>query len=180
MEAICSWNSTWEVGTDDLECYKQFCLSPEATILKTFSTEDWCPWGINIKRANETKKWDENYKMDAEERLAAERTCRWNSLGEGYRLDMVECYATHCADPNTTVNELYNYDFQWTDTDPMTPLETSITYPCLAGTKMIDKNLWWKEDAVDFVDVYCGLDGEYQYPETWFHCFPGNIRQLTT
>ena len=175
MEAICSWNETWEVGKDDPECYKQFCRDPSLTLLNTFSTDDWCPWGITIKKANETHKWDKNHKMDAAQRLAAERLCRWNSIGEGYSLDTVECYAIACANPNTTVNQLYNYDFQWADTDPMTTLETNTRYPCKAGAMMVDENLWWKEDAVDFVDVYCGLDGEYQYPDPWLPCVPGNV-----
>ena len=179
MEAMCSWNKTWEVGSNDMDCYKQFCQSPEENLLKTFSTEDWCPGGITKKASNESHKWEWNHKMDAAERHAVERLCRWNTLGEGYSLDMVECYATHCASPNTTVNELYNYNYQWQETDPMTPVETFITYPCQAGTKMMDMSLWWKEDAEDHVDVYCGLDGEYQYPDPWLNCFPGKMEHLT-
>ena len=174
MEAMCSWNETWEVGKNDMDCYREFCKSPNDTLLNTFTTEDWCPGGRPEKISNETHSQNVTHDLDAAERLSVERLCRWNSTKGVYTMDMVECYATHCDNPNTTVNQLYNYNIQWSaETDPMTPVTETIRYPCKDGSRLMDPSLWWKEDAEDYVDIYCGIDGEYQYPEPWLNCFPG-------
>ena len=173
MEAMCSWNKTWQVGSNNQDCFKKYCDKPNWSLLHVYAKEDWCPEGLTVKKADETRKWDEKQKMDASQRLAAERDCRWGLGGEGISLDKIECYAINCALPNTSVNELFNYNFEWKETDPMTELETYITYPCIPDTKLMDPDLWWMDDAVNTVDVFCGLDGEYQYPEPWLTCFPG-------
>ena len=175
MEAMCTWNKTWEVGKKDLECFEEFCDNPDHNMLNTFSPDDWCPGGIDKTEANETLDWKFNHELDADERARVERLCFWDESGTGYPLDTVECYATHCDNPNTTVNDLFNYNIQWSleANSPMTPVEESIRYPCKDGTRLVDRNLWWKEDALNFDDIYCGLDGEYQYRDPWYYCFPG-------
>ena len=144
-------------------------------MLKEFSPNDWCPGGRSYSVSDETDTWDKLHVLDEAERVSVERLCRWTQEKGVYSLDMVECYATHCDNPNTTVNELFNYDLQWSleAESPMTPVTEKIRYPCKAGTRLVDKNLWWKGDAPTYDDIYCGLDGEYQYPDTWFYCFPG-------
>ena len=175
MEAICTWNKTWEIGKMNLTCFEEYCDNPSTFLLNTFSSDDWCPGGRKTTIQNETNSWEETHNLDVDERRAIERLCRWNEAGNGFPLDMVECYATHCDNPNTTVNELFNYDLQWSVEagSSMTPVEENIRYPCKDGTRLVDQNLWWKEDALDYDDIYCGLDGEYQYRDPWFYCYPG-------
>ena len=173
MEALCSWNGTWQVGKNEQKCFKQYCDAPKMSIVNDYSKEDWCPGGITVSKSDETKKWTEKHFMDASERLEAERLCRWNTEGDGIGLDKLECYAINCAFPNTTVNELFNYNFEWQESDPMTKLKTYINYPCVSGSRILDPDLWWKEDAPTSVDVYCDVDGEYKYPDPWLTCFPG-------
>ena len=175
MVAMCSWNKTWEVGKMDWNCFKEHCDAPHADKIKIFSSEDWCPGGKTIRVGNETQTWSDTHFMDETERKEVERKCFWSESGTGYALDEVECYATHCDNPNTTVNELYNFNLQWSleANSPMTVVETTIRYPCKDGTKLVDRNLWWKIHAKDYDDIYCGLNGEYQYRDPWFICYPG-------
>ena len=182
MDAMCTWNKTWEVGKLNLTCFTSYCDSPDENLLKAFSLDDWCIGGFNKTVKNETHSWEYTHKLDEAERREVERLCMWDQNARGYTLDMVECYATHCDNPNTTVNELFNYNLAWSRAanSPMTPVETYIRYPCKAGTRLVDRELWWKEDALEYDDIYCGLDGNYQYRDPWYYCYPGKGMQLNS
>ena len=83
--------------------------------------------------------------------------------------DDLECVLTYCDEPSrTTVNTDLNFNFTWDK--ELTPLKEKIRYNCKDGMRL-EKDVHNKNQAGTFIDVQCGNDGEWIYPDPWPKCY---------
>ena len=66
------------------------------------------------------------------------------------------------------MNDENNFDFHW-DVDDRVRLGESITYPC-KGSMRIENQTNNKHEADDSLQVLCGQDGYFKYPDPWPMC----------
>ena len=93
--------------------------------------------------------------------------CQWNTTYSVNPQDL-ECVLQFCNNATLHVNELYNYDFQWSEDDRV-KLGKNIVYPC-KGSMRIENSSRHKLEADQEIVVKCGEDGNFQYPEQWPQC----------
>ena len=114
---------------------------------------------------------DRRFKIKHKEDVTTEwnitSICQWNTTYSVNPQDL-ECVLQFCNNATLHVNELYNYDFQWSEDDRV-KLGKNIVYPC-KGSMRIENSSRHKLEADQEIVVKCGEDGNFQYPEQWPQC----------
>ena len=98
---------------------------------------------------------------------SVDAACQWNKTYTVTPSDL-ECVIAYCDNPTTDPNTNgLNYNFTWDQN--VIPLNESLTYHC--EEKHRHEGDWNnKISATNEVDVLCGDDGEFIYPDPWLQC----------
>ena len=84
----------------------------------------------------------------------------------------LDCVIAYCDNPTVHVNDKNSFNFTWDGN--RTKLGESIRYTCAkddTGEQMrLHGDVLLKSNAAKSVDVKCGDDGEWIYPEKWPTC----------
>lgn len=80
----------------------------------------------------------------------------------------LECVLTFCINASKHVNNENNFDLNW-DMQDKIRLGQKLTYPCKESMK-IENNTVEKYEADFSIEVLCGEDGYFEYPDPWPMC----------
>ena len=81
-------------------------------------------------------------------------------------LDVFECIPTFCDNP-IAPNETLNYNLTWDGN--LVAIDDVIAYDCKHHMRF-EQNVGSKHQAPKLINITCGSDAEFQYPENWTQC----------
>ena len=101
-------------------------------------------------------------------RETLEARCLWD---ETYSpsIDQLECVLSFCDNITDVPNkDGSNYNFVWDR--KVVPLNNVVQYPCKSGMK-VENATNTKVEADSFIQIKCGEDGMFRYPNPWPKCY---------
>lgn len=82
-------------------------------------------------------------------------------------MDRFTCVPKFCDNPTLDPNKEKNFNLTWDNN--LIPLKKILKYECQTGM-VFEANTTWKNLSTNSIDVLCGDDGEFLYPDKWPQC----------